>query len=345
MAIGDENLRQHGRETILINLKVTIPLTTDIRLRRNRQRSNKHSEVKSMNSPELPDRLAPPTIDDSLLELDGTTYKELSHSAAAKRAAYHEAMSAKLLASSSNTPTHEQTSSAASTSALLNRVDWFVNYGTAPDYTTQGGTQGPGQEGWIMHSQGSGDSSRLKFNFPFNDGSAPYTMIRAWMRGAPDNGKNSYVTLIEQRCAEESQSLCDEIDLVEYYGQSSRHRSEFTIYQNGTNGNVGTQVWPAPTDPGLDMYSYTVYLERGNYMSWTLQAPDGLTLGKWDRHISQAYVPAQPMYLYVGIWDCSSREGSQGWCFDPPGPFTGDSWMALQGLYYDTGGSVLQRYP
>ena len=79
--------------------------------------------------------------------------------------------------------------------------------------------------------------------------------------------------------------------------------SEFTIYQNGnTHGNVGTQVWPAPTDPGVDTYSYTVYLEQGNYMKWFL-------------------------------------------VFDPPGPFTGDSWMALQGLYIDTGGAVLQRHP
>ncbi len=300
-----------------------------------------------MNSPETPDKLDP-AIDPSLFEVDGTTYRDLSHSAAAQRATYHEAMSAKLLASSSKTTTHEQTSSAAITSTLLNRIDWFENFGTAPDYTTQGGTQGPGQEGWIMHSQGSGDSSRLKFNFPFNDGSAPYTYIRAWMRGAPDNGKNSYVTLLEQRCAEEGQSRCDEVDIVEYYGQSSRHRSEFTIYQNGnTHGNVGTQVWPAPTDPGQDTYSYTVYLERNNYMRWFFQRPDGLQLGEWDRHISQAYVPAQPMYLYVGIWDCSSRDptGTQGWCFDPPGPFTGDSWMALQGLYIDTGGTVLQRNP
>jgi hypothetical protein len=291
-----------------------------------------------MNSPETPGNLDP-AIDPSLLELDGTTYKDLSHSAAAKRAAYHQAMSAKLLASSSNTTTHEQTSSAASTTAQLNRNDFFKNYGTAPDYTTQGGTQGPGQEGWIMHSQGSGDPSRLKFNFPFNDGSAPYTYIEAWMRGAPDNGKNSYVALIEQRCTEDGQSLCDEIDLVEYYGQTSHHRSEFTIYQNGnTHGNVGTQVWPAPTDPGHDMYSYGVYLERGNYMNWWFRAPDGYELGSWDRHISQAYVPAQPMYLYVGIWDCSGRENAQNWCFDPPGPFTGDSWMALQGLYINTGG-------
>jgi hypothetical protein len=300
-----------------------------------------------MNSPETPGNLDP-AINPGLLELDGTTYKDLSHSAAAKRAAYRVAMSAKLLASSSNTTTHEQTSSAPSTTALLNRIDDFSNYGTAPDYTTQGGNQGPGQEGWIMHSQGSDDSSssRLRFNFPFNDGSAPYTYIRAWMRGAPDNGKNSYVTLIEQACAEDDQTGCDEIDIVEYYGQSSSQRSEWTFYQRGV-GRSAHGPYPAPTNPGLtDWYSYSVYLENNNYISFVFQAPDGWQLGEWDRHISQGYVPTQTMYLYAGIWDCSSRPDSQQWCVDtPPGPFTGDSWMALQMLYIDTGGSVLQRHP
>jgi hypothetical protein len=43
------------------------------------------------------------------------------------------------------------------------------------------------------------------------------------MRGAPDNGKNSYVSLIEELCAKPPGQgyFCDEIDLVEYYGQPS----------------------------------------------------------------------------------------------------------------------------
>ena len=299
-----------------------------------------------MNSPETSGAPAP-AIDPSLLELDGTTYKDQSHAACAARAAYRVARSAEFLASPAGTTAPGQPSSAAVTTGAINRLDWFENFGTAPNYTAEYGTQGAGQQGWIMHSEGTQDSSRLLFNFPFNDGSAAYTLVRAWMRGAPDNGKNSYVILYEQRCAESNQSYCDEIDLAEYYGQTSNHRSEFTIYQSGnTHGNVGTEVWPAPTDPGKDVYSYTVYLERGSYMKWFIQGPDGTTYGESDRHQSQgAYVPSQTMYVYAGIWDCSTRSNSQSWCYDPPGPFTGDSWMAIQGLYYDTGAPVLQRFP
>jgi Glycosyl hydrolases family 16 len=288
-----------------------------------------------MTSSETPDRLDPtidqPTVDPSLLELDGTAYRDLSQAAAAKRAAYREAMFLKSWASSGNTTTRQQISTGAGSIAFC-RSDQFENFGTAPDYTTEGGNQGPGQEGWIMHSQGVDDSSRLRFNFPFNDGSLPYSSIVAYVRGAPDNGKNSYVCLREKRCADDpTQGGCDEIDIVEYYGQSSHHRSEFTIYQSGA-GQVGTQTWPTPTDPGHDAYGYGLYLERGNYMAWSLYDPAGNKLGSWDRHVSQAYVPTQPMYLYVGIWDCSSRGGAESWCFDPPGPFTGDSLMALHTL-------------
>ena len=277
-----------------------------------------------------------PTMDPSLLELDGTDYKDLSQAAAATRAAYREAMFLKSLASAGNTTTSQRIST-GSDSAAFCRICNFVNFGTAPDFTTEGGNQGPGQEGWIMHSQGVDDSSRLRFNFPFNDGSLPYTSISAFFRGAPNNGKNSYVCLREQRCADDpTQVGCDEIDIVEYYGQSSHHRAEFTVYQSG-GGQVGTMPWPTPTDPGNDAYSYALYLERGNYMAWSLYDASGQNkLGAWDRHVSQGYVPTQPMNLYVGIWDCSSRGGAQSWCFDPPGPDTGDCWMALHSLYLNS---------
>jgi hypothetical protein len=85
------------------------------------------------------------------------------------------------------------------------------------------------------------------FNYPINDGSSPHTVVRVWMRGAPDNGKNSYATLIEPFCADnQGKRFCDEIDIVEYYGQTSHQRSEFTVYQNG-KGPVGFFVWPTPT--------------------------------------------------------------------------------------------------
>src|SRR5271166_5931871 len=181
-----------------------------------------------MTTPGPSDNLDP-TIDPSLLELNGTTYRDDSYSAAAKRSAYHTALGmkrAELRASSSNATTHEQTfstfSADGSPNGAINRVDDFTNNRIPSGYSPQGGTQGPSSEGWLMHSNGAGDASRLRFDFVFNDGSAPYTQIKVTMRGAPNNGKNSYACLREARCAENNdinnQLHCDEADIVEYYG-------------------------------------------------------------------------------------------------------------------------------
>jgi len=285
-----------------------------------------------MSSPErlvLPD----PTIDPSLLELDGRAYKDRSRAAAVERAAYHRARAAQSLVSSSSASPAEQTLMAASATGIGNHFADFANFGTSADWTPQYGTQEAGGEGWIMHSQGD-TSSRMVFNYPVNDGSSPHTVVRAWMRGAPDNGKNSYVTLIEQPCADNPQgNFCDEIDIVEYYGQTSDPRSEFTVHQNGQEPNAGSMVWPTPADPGPGhiQTSYDIYLEPGSYLSWDLYAPDGATLGTWDIHSADGfgYVPSRTMNLYVGIWDI----GSIGINVDnPPGSFTGDSWMALSAI-------------
>ena len=283
-----------------------------------------------MSSPErlvLPD----PTIDPSLLELDGRVYKDRSRAAAVQRAAYHRARAAQSLVSSSGASPAGQTLTAAS--GIGNHFADFANFGTSADWTPQYGTQEAGAEGWIMHSQGD-TSSRMVFNYPVNDGSSPHTVVRAWMRGAPDNGKNSYVTLIEQPCADNPQgNFCDEINIVEYYGQTSDPRSEFTVHQNGQEPNAGSMVWPTPADPGPGhiQTSYDIYLEPGSYLSWDLYAPDGATLGTWDIHSADGfgYVPSRTMNLYVGIWDI----GSIGINVDnPPGSFTGDSWMALSAI-------------
>ena len=151
---------------------------------------------------------------------------------------------------------------------------------------------------------------------------------------APNNGKNSYATLIEPFCADnQGKGFCDEIDIVEYYGQTSNPRSEFTVHKNGQEPNAGWMVWPTPSDPGPGhiQTSYDIYLEPGNYLSWDLYAPDGATLGTWDIHSTDGfgYVPSRTMNLYVGIWDI----GSIGINVDnPPGSFTGDSWMALSAI-------------
>jgi len=283
-----------------------------------------------MSSPErlvLPN----PTIDPSLLALDGRVYKDRSRAAAVQRAAYHRARAAQSLVSSSSASPAGQALIAAS--GIGNHFADFANFGTSADWTPEYGTQEAGGEGWIMHSQGD-TSSRMVFNYPVNDGSSPHTVVRAWIRGAPDNGKNSYVTLIEQPCADNPQgNFCDEIDIVEYYGQTSDPRSEFTVHKNGQEPNAGWMVWPTPADPGPGhiQTSYDIYLEPGSYLSWDLYAPDGATLGTWDIHSADGfgYVPSRTMNLYVGIWDI----GSIGINVDnPPGSFTGDSWMALSAI-------------
>jgi hypothetical protein len=84
-------------------------------------------------------------------------------------------------------------------------------------------------------------------------------------------------------------------------------------------------VWPAPTDPGHNQYYYNVYLEPGNYLWWGLYDANGDFLGQWERHSGDGYIPSRSMNLYVGIWDIGSIDIK----VDPPGSFTGDSWMAL----------------
>jgi hypothetical protein len=284
-------------------------------------------------------------MDQGLFALNGTTYKDLSSSAAAQRAAYFDAQfledHARLVTPSGGVLTQRQTLSRLGSSAAFTRFDNFTNYGTAPDYTAEGGTQGPGQEGWNMHSLGTGNTaSRLRFNLLFNVDSAPSTYIRVSMRGAPDNGKVSYVTLREQRCVDDpNQSECDEVDLVEYYGYSTDHRAEWTIFQNSVKDSVAHARWPAPTDAGFEAYSYSVYLQKGNYIKLAFFRSDGLQLDSWERHSNDGYVPTQPMYLYVGIWDCQvpdDRDPQREFCVANPGHFTGESFCSIQWIYVNT---------
>jgi hypothetical protein len=276
-------------------------------------------------APKLADTLLTLTQDPSLFERNGNSYKDLSYSASAKRAAYYQALFLSRQA---------QTSSPAS---CINVDNSFRNSMTAAGYVLdQGGNQGPGQEGWLFHSQGSGNSptgsSRFRYNVLFNDGSAPHTFVSATMRGAPNDGKNSYVVLREQRCADDpNQTGCDEIDIVEYYGYPPGHRSEWTIYQN-SGGEVGNGRYPTTSDPGLSAYTYQVYLEKGNYMNITLLNPSGTRLGYYERHSSQGYVPSQPMYVYAGIWDCSSIDPKHQFCVDGAGSFPGDAFSSLDEL-------------
>jgi hypothetical protein len=51
--------------------------------------------------------------------------------------------------------------------------------------------------------------------------------------------------------------------------------------------------------------------------------PDGMPGYSWEKHSTDEYIPERSMNLYVGIWEMSDSN------VDPPGPYTGDAWMAL----------------
>src|SRR5215469_3907870 len=105
--------------------------------------------IKTTLNPEGP---APPvpTIDPSLLELDGRTYRDLSRPAAAQRAAYHLAKAAQFLPS----PPAEQ----AAMAAIGNHFANFTNRQTSADWTPEDSNQGAGAEGWMLHSHGATSS-------------------------------------------------------------------------------------------------------------------------------------------------------------------------------------------
>src|SRR5271165_4385561 len=107
--------------------------------------------------------MSSPTIDPSLLKLDGRAYKDLSRPAAAQRAAYYHAKAAQFLASPSSAPPAEQTAMAG----IGNHFADFTNFGTSPDWTPEVNTQGqgPSAEGWRLYSQGN-ISSRMVFKYP-----------------------------------------------------------------------------------------------------------------------------------------------------------------------------------
>jgi hypothetical protein len=295
--------------------------------------------------------------------MDGTSFKDKSRQAAAQRAEYFRAQFQRSGApdasgavektvrplSSSRYPIVYNSPTGKSCSAIL-RYDDFFNYGTAPDYILEGGIQGTGYEGWEMHSSNpQNPSSRLLFNIPFNDGSQPFTYVEAMLRGAPDNGKNTYVVLRDKNCAEHNAGIgCgDELDLVEYYGMTGNHRSEWTVYKPGDYaGNVGHGGYyrdSAQDDPGFYPYSYGVYLEKGNYIQLWERYPNGSWQTLWEQDASHGYVPQNTMYLYAGEWDCSHRDAHgnydykpDDWCNPTGVPFAGDSWFALDALEYIT---------
>src|SRR5271166_3360778 len=95
--------------------------------------------IKTTLNPEGP---APPvpTIDPSLLKLDGRTYRDRSRPAAAQRAAYHLAKAAQFLASPSSAPSAEQ----AATTPIGNHFANFTNGQTSADWAPQDSNQGAG---------------------------------------------------------------------------------------------------------------------------------------------------------------------------------------------------------
>src|SRR6516225_8719962 len=126
--------------------------TTVYPLEPNSLRKGKITMTNTIENTLNPEGPAPPvpTIDPSLLKLDGRTYRDLSRPAAAQRAAYYRAKAAQFLAS----PPAEQ----AAMAGIGNHFANFTNYGTSPDWKPDYGTQEAGAEGWMLHSHGATSS-------------------------------------------------------------------------------------------------------------------------------------------------------------------------------------------
>ncbi|EDR06927.1 uncharacterized protein LACBIDRAFT_328291 [Laccaria bicolor S238N-H82] len=219
----------------------------------------------------------------------------------------------------------------ASNASFLQRLDPdgcrhvshnFLNFQTYPGYDNSIGVSGAGPNGYRMFSSTSdindpNTESRLRYDFVFNDGSAPYTSIWITMRGAPDSGKNSNVVLREGLCVVgpldpngSHYHDCDEIDIAEIYG-GGNNQAEFTFY-TGSGSYIpgkppqrqGGGVYTDTTNgaAGQQFYEYQLYLEQGKYLTFTIaDVKTGQTIGKRD--YGPPGIPSKPLNFFMGEYN------------------------------------------
>ncbi|EDR07019.1 uncharacterized protein LACBIDRAFT_299271 [Laccaria bicolor S238N-H82] len=250
----------------------------------------------------------------------------------------------------------------ASNASFLQRLDPdgcrhvshnFLNYQTYPGYDNSIGVSGAGPNGYRMFSSTSdindpNTESRLRYDFVFNDGSAPYTSIWITMRGAPDSGKNSNVVLREELCVVgpldpngSHYHDCDEIDIAEIYG-GGNNQAEFTFY-TGSGSYIpdkppqrqGGGVYTDTTNgaAGQQFYEYQLYLERGKYLTFTIaDVKTGQTIGKRD--YGPPGIPSKPLNFFMGEYNCAaSGPDAKNYC---GGPYNGNSFMEIGSILYRT---------
>ena len=167
------------------------------------------------------------------------------------------------------------------------------------------------------------------------------------MRGAPDSGKNSNAVLRESYCIlgpldgnGNHIHDCDEIDIVEVYG-GGNNDAEFTYYTGSGSykpgvgpirHNHGTYTSTPNGAAGKNFYFYKVYLERGQYIKFTIASTSGFEI---DSAAFTDGVPTKPMNLFAGEYNCAASGGDTvGYCGEP---FTrGNSFMEIASIYYRT---------
>ncbi|EDQ99053.1 uncharacterized protein LACBIDRAFT_335401 [Laccaria bicolor S238N-H82] len=250
----------------------------------------------------------------------------------------------------------------ASNASFLQRLDPdgcrhvshnFLNYQTYPGYDNSIGVSGAGPNGYRMFSSTSdindpNTESRLRYDFVFNDGSAPYTSIWITMRGAPDSGKNSNVVLREELCVVgpldpngSHYHDCDEIDIAEIYG-GGNNQAEFTFYTGSGSYIPGKQpqrqgggVYTDTTNgaAGQQFYEYQLYLEQGKYLTFTIaDVKTGQTIGKRD--YGPPGIPSKPLNFFMGEYNCAaSGPDAKNYC---GGPYNGNSFMEIGSILYRT---------
>lgn len=253
-------------------------------------------------------------------------------------------------------PTDNATQSASSRRSLqqscINKR-WmdFTQSKTPPGFFVEYGSATADQEGLRLNSwyprgtRSQPQNTRMYYDnvvrnspYLFNTNERPYTHLMVWFRGAPDNGKNSAVYLIQPRSnlgvnAPEhgvQDGSRDEIDFVEMYGLSGI--AEYNLFSRGKM--PGGAPWNHNAlRPGYTSFMYEVFLVKGRYMKIQCLDPNTRAVLSVKSDFPSNLVPTNPMRLYASIWDCYWTSGDPKKCGRQ---FGSTSWMSLRGMWLDT---------
>lgn len=169
--------------------------------------------------------------------------------------------------------------------------------------------------------------SRLRFkDHTFNSRANAKTHIVVTMRGAPNDGKNSYAYLIQTNGqlnldAAVQDGTKDQILFCDIYGPS---KATYNVFRNGRTTGGFPRTYPL-SDAGRRQYKYEIILDNQNkYLQFFLSMDDGPLFDRY--YVIGRNVPTNPMELFIGIRDCSGNS----WC---PGRFDNDASMVVQSVW------------